>query len=254
MRTTALALFAAVAALAAAQPALTYRDAGGNMTLRNYRSFSFNFPGEIIQFDLRGSGNQPVQGSWQAQGLEIAAARLQGEVLARSPQGGSQIRTLTATGNVRAVKTAGAVRTEVTGAVATFRSQAQGASVDLRGPVRIVHRNAQNRQTAIVTGASGTVGLGATRNVGVRNATLSGNVRIEVLQAPRAGQRESRMIVTGNQLTLNNTARPATMTLTGNITATGTGDSAFGNLQGARRAVITLNEAWEMTGMEITSG
>jgi len=254
------ALLLAAGAIAAQQ--FRYEDRSKNMVILAQSGRGDQLTTGNLRLDLR--GNVSLRST--SQGTSLAAGRVVCDT-ASAPGGKSELQTATATGAVRLVKTvmSGTAKGQQTNIASTRADYRRGTAADevrLAGPVTIrnvgVPTAGRGRQTLVATGASGRAQLepGATtkRNSGLRTATLSGPVRVTVVEAAQGTKKGSTVVATGNQMLLDYTKVNPTVTLIGNVRIEGQGDSSVGTASGLSRAVLRLNQNNELLGFNTEAG
>lgn len=255
MRRLALALVA-VAAIAAAQSVTVWKDAAGNMVVRNLSSWrATRVSDKAISF--KGLG-KPFEASWKEQGLTVRATTMEG-LAEKDDKGAYQLQRATIEGIASA-----AIEETVDGSVRTteircktIRYDGVGSKADLEGPVRVVSKVPAQSQSLELTGSSAHLGLtpiGEKADWPLRSGTIEGPVtmRLDSVERDPKGEAEPRKVrVTGkaNRATFNDAAR--TITLTGRVELEGT-DSIIGAEVKADRVVITLDERREIVDIEFT--
>jgi len=234
----------AVAALASARQLFTYRDNSGSFRVTASSGLVEQTSTNKVHLVLRG---KPVVVNSVEDGLQIEAPSV---VCDTTTSGKSRISKVVGTGNIRAIKKTPNGSTTITASSGTYTSGTQAGRLDLKGSVRLVSASA--RSTTTVTGnggyallESGSRGAGS----GLRSASLSGPVRIEAVQQNTNG---GTIVATGSKLDLDNKAR--TVTLSGDVNVTGNQKSTLGQLRGADRAVLVLNERGQIASVRVTQG
>lgn len=252
---------ALTSAFAVAQFTTTYRDRDRNLEAvgpgGGSVSYKVNGPTVLV---LRGSANERAKIRSKQQGLTITAAQMNAVVHpARDKQTRSQIESLTASGGVNVLKDVvqnGARQsTELTASSATYGEAGKEGRLTLEGNVTIRNVNEARKQTSVVTGSGGIVMLDpdAVGNDALRTATLRGPVKINVVEAPgQPGTAPNNFVASGDRIVFDNTAKPAKVTLSGNVKIAGTGQQDF-QTEGATQATILLNERGEMTEYVLSS-
>ncbi|HEY0868197.1 MAG TPA: hypothetical protein VGE01_12500 [Fimbriimonas sp.] len=255
LTTTLLALAASVAM---AQFAINFRDQDDNLAASGPGggSLSRKVAGNI-SLVLKGTASAKAKISSKSQGLTIAAGSITAEIVPAANQRRSRIQTAKATNGVEIDKdvllNGARESTEIRAASATYASGSAEGRLDLAGSVSIRNVNEARKQTSVVTGTNGVVLVDpdAAGNTAVRTATLSGPVRVNVVEEAMANRAASNFTATGDRLVYQNTAKPATITLTGDVRIVGTGPNMI-DTQGVTRATIFLNERGEMTEYELS--
>lgn len=148
--------------------------------------------------------------------------------------------------------------TEVTGEELHFVNGPAEGTITLSGPVQIVNRDIALKRTLTATGDSGAAVLD-TNATGKKNALqhahLHGHVQIVVVQQKtKAETADTSYTAKGDELIADYTVLPNTLTLVGHVTGFGSTESGHGDVEGATKAVILLNDKGEMTDIELTSG
>jgi hypothetical protein len=250
MKTLSFVALAAVAALAlgqSAQKEFVATDRAKNFEVRGQSVAGFLMDGRVTKATVKGS----VSVKSQSQGLGLTANQVDLEFgsIAGKPAA-NELKSATATGNVILTKTANNRNTIIKGTRCDFIHGSTDSTIKMAGPVQLTDNNARNQQAILATGNTLTASLipnnSGTRG-GLRTTTLEGSVRVLVTQAPAAGQPADRLTATAARMVLNNTANPATVTLTGNVNIDG---DSFGTLQNMNRVVLALNEEGQVTRVE----
>ena len=251
-----LALALAPALFGAGQKGpISYDDRKGT-NLKWYEGYMDNLGGGRFQFDLSGG----VTGASESQGVRFAAERAKGG-LAPDPgrKGATRLTALQLTGGVRIVRTqtkGGATSTTVsTAKTATYEVGAgDSAEVTMRGDVTIV--DAGGGGTTTLTGENGRAALStaAGTKTPLKNATMTGGVRIKAVQRNAAGALATYN-ATGDRLDyVANGDGTATVTMTGNLKFDSPdAEGGGGTITGATKAVLTLSPAGEVTRVRLSS-
>jgi hypothetical protein len=238
-----------LAALALSQGVFKFSDATGNLTLQAKSATATQASNQTYRFSL----SHGVVAESKSQGLQFQSDSLKAIAIPKNGSTGkSVIRSAEAGGGVVVVKTVATGKTILRGSSAQYRSGSTEDGIDLAGPVSITNENTAKRQTLSAAGSRGHVSLvpGLTGKNPVRIATLRGSVTATIAQAPVKGHGPSTVKASGEQMVLNNLSQPRTVTLTGSVKITGTGDNSF-TLQNVSKAVLRLNESGEVTGFEV---
>jgi hypothetical protein len=244
-----------LAAFALAQGAFRYTDTGGSLSVTAKSALFTQAAGPIYKFTLRSN----VTIDDKSQGLKMFAQQVTMEAV---PKGkATDIRKALATGGLtinKTVRTPWGVRTSVmTGSKGDYRKRGSDGLVNLTGPVTITNLDSAKRQSMIATGSSAQAILepsGSAKKSGLRTATLSGNVKVTIVQAAVGKEKGGTMVATGNRMVLNNMGTPATLTLSGNVNMDGRGPGSFGTMRGISKAVMTLNDDGEWTSFSTEGG
>jgi hypothetical protein len=230
-------------ALILAQSVFTYADAKGDLSVR-----AKDGQGEMLKdgykFELRGDVNI----SSRKRKFTLAAPQVTAVVGksngAKSPD---ELRTAKASGGVRLTQAAQVRTSNLQARNATYTIKGSSAMVQANGSVRIQNVDSQKSETMIATGSSASAILDPKSKRGIDKATLNGPVRIEIVQSK--GDR-SRVVFTGNKLVLYKD----TVTLTGNVKATGTGASQLGSFSNLQSVMVFLNDKGEMSHFKWNTG
>ena len=253
MRNTSLLWVVSLAGLAmAAQQHLDYYSPTKNIEVHgtsgiiNLASAGKAGMPDTYHFDIRGGGAK-VHAFVHDEQLEFFADRVQGDATT-GQKGRNGLRKATASGGVRIVKSAGGARSEIIGSVANYKREATNANLDMNGPIKLTNFSPQNNRTLVATGSSAVATLGSAivGSPPLRTATLKGPVAIDMSErVPNKGV--STVHARGNRLDIDNTTKPAKLTLSGGVTI----DSPqFGHLSGVSQAILNLNEKGEITSIE----
>jgi lipopolysaccharide export system protein LptA len=122
--------------------------------------------------------------------------------------------------------------------------------LDLTGAVRIIDKTAKGSTT--ITGHDGHATLDPNAKgsgSGLRTASLNGPVRIQAVQSKTSG---GTITATGSRLELDSASH--TVTLSGNVNVTGNQQSTLGELRGADRAVLVLNDQGQVASVRVSQG
>ncbi len=243
MKTLLRALPLLVASFAVAAGGFLYHDASGNMSL-SAQSGSLVSGASIYTFHLRGG----VTASSRKDGLVITAMEVVGDALPAKQE--THIRHAVATGGARVVKTSTSGTSTLSSMKADYTDRGRDALVVMTGGVRITSVLSAKRQSWVITGPSGeaTLDPAGSKGKGLRSAIIDGGARVQLDQATGGS-----MVATGRRLVLDNSTKPATLTLTGSVRVQGGSGTGFGSLQNAQRAVLRLNEKGEVVSTEVSS-
>jgi len=223
----------------------TFSDSKGDLAIVAKQGQG-SMVGDGLHLDLRGS----VRIASRKQSFVLTANRV---VADAGPGKGSkavdEIKKATATGGVKLVQSADNVSTNLQCAIANYRLAGDAAIVDCQGSVRIQNFDVAKQQAIVATGGSGTATLDkkAKEGFGLREATLTHSVKVDVLDSTTKG---GHAIFTGDKLTMT----PNRITLTGNVKAQGNGTARFANLGKVDSIVVNLNDRKEMTSFSFKSG
>lgn len=225
-----------------AQSNFNYSDAKGDLAIK-----AKDGAGAILKdgwkFDLK--GNVTISSRTEKFNLQapVVSATI---VSAKGSTSPNQVKTATASGGVRLTQSSTGATSNLQSQTATYTSGTNSATVQARGAVRIQNVDNRKRETMVATGSSGTAVLNPKSKRGLDSAILNGPVRVEVVQS---GTGSGKATFTGQKLTLRNNQ----ITLTGNVKATGSGSSQFGNLSNVDSVVVDLNDNGEMTRFQFRS-
>lgn len=258
MRRKLILIALALATTAFAQFAINYHDKEGNFAAVGPGGGSVNYRvNGPTRLTLKGSASEKAKISSKAQGISITAASVVAEVVTAGNR--NRIQSVQATGGVDVVKDVGQNGThqvtEIHASDANYAAGSTEGKLSLGGAVTIRSKDDAKRQTSVVTGNDGVVMVDpdAKGQTAVRTATLSGPVKVDVLQEPQADKPQAHYVATGDRLVYNNVSKPTTLTLSGNVKVTGA-SNFIGDTSGVDQAVITLNEKGEMTEVNMTGG
>jgi hypothetical protein len=232
-----------VAALASARQLFTYRDRSGAFRVSATSGLVEQTSADKLHLVLRG---KPVIVNSANDGLQIEAP----SVVCDTTTNSSKISKVVGTNGVRATKRRSDGSTVITASSGAYSSGTQAARLELKGSVKIVSRTA--RGTTTITGHDGYAMLdngGRGSGTGLRTASLTGPVRVESVQQNTNG---GTIVATGSKLDLDNAAR--TVTLSGNVNVKGNQKSTLGELRGADRAVLVLNDRGQIASVRVTQG
>lgn len=186
-----------------------------------------------------------------SEGLDLRAGNVKTSIVTNTRTKEEEIRTGQASGGVRLMKTVvnkkGTQVTVLTSATADYLARAVDALVTMRSAVKIVSTNEAKRQNMVAYGSSGTAVLvrsSKTDKNGLRTATLTGAVRIEILDRSDA-KGQKTIIATGSRLEIDNTTKPMTAVLTGDVKFVGNNNPLAGTLKGIKWVQFKLNEQGE---------
>ena len=233
-----------IAALAGAQSLFTYRDKSGSLTVRANSGLVEQTFTDKVHLVLKG---RPVVVSSIEDGLQIEAPSV---VCDTTTKGKAKIGKAVGTGGVHAIKKAAAGSTDITASSGTYTSGAQSARLDLKGAVRLINKTA--RGTTTITGHDGFATMdpnGKGAGSGLKTASLNGPVKIVADQQNTQG---GTITATGSHIDLDNAGH--TVTLSGHVNVTGNQKSTLGELRGADRAVLVLNDRGQIASVRVTQG
>lgn len=244
MKKTLIAFLMALLALSAAQDN-TVTDAKRGFVLR-FREFLFRqLPGGIYRFNLKSPGSKVYVASKQ-QGIELYAPVIDVDALALKSREVNTVKTATATGGIRAIRTALDGRSDITGKTGKYAMARDGGTLKVAGPVRIINFSRKDQRTLDATGSSLVVNLNG--EGAMNDATLEGPVSIKVRQPARGGREAGYMTVTGQRMVLAQTTKSGTVTITGNVRMNGvSGGFTFDNV--FKRLVLVLDSNYEITNI-----
>lgn len=253
----ALALGVCVTAFAA-QTRFRYTDPAKNVEVQANRARVDNASQQTSQLLVQGQ----VDITSRSQGLRIQANEVRCEI-GTVKANTKEIRKATATGSVKMSKTVTNARgrqlTEISGSKADMVADPKGSTVNMAGPVGIRSSDDRKRVNLSATGSSGIAilepGSATGLTNGLREATLAGPVKIDMLQAGRAGQKgEARAEAKANRMRLVARKDGSTLTLLGNVEIHGRGASDIGDTTGLSKAIFEFNAAGEVTRFSTEAG
>ena len=226
-----------------AQSVFTYRDTKGDLSLK-----SRDGQGEMIsngyKFILRGA----VSVTSKSRAFTLTADRVEATVSAtKSGESPNDLRIAKATGKVKLVQSSAGQNSTLTANSVTYQPLGNQGKVEASGSVTIQNIDSAKRESMRATGSSGSATLDKTAQRGVRTAELKGPVRVDVVQSSKSN---SKVVFTGGRLTLTGD----TITLSGNVKASGSGASQFGNLSNVDSLTVYLNDKGEMSRFTFKSG
>jgi hypothetical protein len=208
-------------------------------------------PGPLYTFVLRGS----VVVDDKGQGLKMVAQQVTLDAVpTKADAKKSEVRKAVATGGVQVTKTVttprGGRMTKMSGSKGDYRNRGNDGLLNMAGPVTITNLDSGNQQSLVATGKTA-VAIVEPKTTGKRNAlrtaTLTGPVKLTIVQAPVGGKKGSTIVATGNRMVLDNVSTPPTITLSGNVEMQGRGPGSFGTMSSVSKAVLTLNDNGEWT-------
>lgn len=192
-------------------------------------------------------------------GLRISANSVTGETLPRKNKKASALRKGQLAGNVVATRTLNGETSVLKGSRAIIDSpDGLKATILLFGPVSFASEGTGGR-SILATGNRGSADIApdAAGDSAIRGAAISGNVRVTLDQAPVPGNKEGappgRYVATGNRAVLAYGANGSTVTLTGNVRLSGTGENVF-QVEKVAKVVIRRNLKGEATGIDFDGG
>ena len=236
-------LIICLAALSGAQ-IFTYKDKSGTLIVHAASGLVEQTTPDKVHLTLKGS---PVVINSIQDGLQIEAPNV---VCDTNSTGKNHLGKAVGTGGTHTIKRGADGTTDITAASGTYNSGPQNSRIDLKGNVRIVNKTTKG--TTTITGntgyailANGSKGPGS----GLKSAFLDGPVKIVGDQQNTNG---GTITATGSTLTMDNAAH--TVTLNGNVNVTGNQKSTLGELRGANRAVLVLNDQGKISSVHVTQG
>lgn len=230
-------------AILLAQAGFSFRDATGDLSGKA-RNGGFTPAGSGYEVRFDGA----VSLSSKSRGFSLSSDNVITRLAKKNGSGtATSMEWAKATGRVKITQTSGSKSSTLNSNSATYTVRGKGGDVTASGSVRIQNLDGAKKQTVLATGSSGSATLNPDSKRGIDQATLNGPVRVEIVQA---GEKGSRVILTGKKLVMNGN----TMTMTGGVTATGSGASQFGNVQGVDTLIARLNDNGEMTSVSFRSG
>lgn len=245
MKTLAL-----LALIATAQSNFTYTDADRRLavTAKEGQGSMITVKGELkgIHLELKGG----VRISSSRQKFVLNANHVDADAVpGKGSKSPNEIQRALATGGVRFSQSANTRSTNLQCVTATYRTSGNAAIVDAKGSVRIQSFDSSKKQTMTATGGSGTATLDkdSKDGDGLREATLNGSVRVDVIDA---AAKSAHLIFTGDKLTM----KPRQIVLSGHAKFQGSQTGRFGNLGTVDSIVVNLNDRKEMTSFSFKSG
>ena len=232
-----------LSALVAAQSVFTYSDLKGDLSIRS-KDGQGTMLEDGYRFDLKGS----VTVSSKSRRFTLQANQVQANIgKGASSTSPNELKTAKASGNVSITQTAPGKSSTLQSNSATYTAKGTKSLVQVTGSVRLKNTDAGKREVLTATGSSGSATLNPSSARGLEQATLNGPVKVEIIQS---GTQASRVVFTGGKMTFAG----STVTLTGNVKATGSGASRFGNLSNVDSLTVHLNDKGEMTRFSFKSG
>lgn len=230
--------------IAFAQTIFNYSDSAGNLQVRAKDAQGSQIKGGY-RFDLKGGASVVSK----RQGMSLSANQITVEAVAsKGSNSPDEVKNAKATGSVKFDQSAGARKTTLTCANANYKSLGETAQLDTSGGVTIQSFDSAKKESLNAKGASGTAMLDrkAEGGFGLRTATLTNGVRVEVIES---GNQNSRVVFTGDKLTMD----PNKITLTGHVKAQGKNSTGLGNLGNVDVLVINLKDQ-KMTSFSFRTG
>jgi lipopolysaccharide export system protein LptA len=246
----------------AAQASLVFRDKGGNMSIENYTSSSFDVKDGEYAFVVSGKA---VKGVWQTKGLVITTAKIEGTAIRGAK--GLDLKQATMSGNVHVVVTQPSTvkgsntnqTVRLTSNSATYTSS--NSNLVLLGEVRIKNTDKADARSMILTGSSATVTLNLNAKSEadrVSYATVKGLVEFDLKGQRKETNSETKKVsvlpvyIKGHANLLTYSASERTLVLTGNVELDGS-DPIFGSqIRGVDKAVVKLDAKWNVTHVDLT--
>lgn len=224
----------------------TYRDRSGNLSVQAASGGMVRLP---VGYRLSLQGL--VTMSSKTQGLTMRARSVEADIVGDSTL---SLKSLTATGTVEITRSGGYRQTQLTGSKGTYQAGSSSDRVTMSGPVRLTTTDAAKRQTISATGANGSAVLA---NAGALKGTLTtaklvGSVKVTLLEF-RPDGKQSKIIVTGNQMDVNNQGSP-TVVVSGHVAAAGEGASTLGSFTNLSKMTFQLNKTGEVVGFQSEAG
>ena len=246
MKKILIPILMAVSVLAAAQDK-TVTDSSRGFVLR-FREFLFQqLPGPLYRFNLKSPGGNVYIAS-KKQGIEVYAPKIDLDAIAVLSKEVNTIKTATASGGVRAVRSAPDGRSDFKGGTAKYTMQGARATLAISGPVRMTNFSSANQRSFDATGSS----LMAEMDKGgsMTTAILNGPVTLKIKQAANGKNKASDLTVTAQKMVLAQRKSGGTLTLTGNVRPSGLlGGLTFEG--SSSRIVMTLNMFYEVVKVDI---
>jgi hypothetical protein len=207
----------------AAQGGLNFTSPDGNIEAHGADGrILTDFKQSVYRFEITGGGGK-VHAIVHDQGLEFFSSRLEGVAVPDPTSKKAKalmLKRATASGGVRVIKTSDGNRTELAGATANFTGTAKAGSLTLGGGVKMTNLAAEKAQSLVATGSSAVATLATVgkKESPVRTATLRGPVSIDAIERNSRGGVD-KVHATGSRLEIDNTVRPAKLSLVGNVRA-----------------------------------
>lgn len=222
----------------------TFSDSTKSFQL-TFREFSIeNRPGPVYHFELTNPGGM-VHAISKKQQIEFFAPRMEVDAASMKGKGADYIRSATATGGIRTIRTGAGGRAEMTGSVAKYAATDGKATLTIGGPVKMTN-SSPGGQGFVATGSSLVADLGnANSRMTFQTATLNGPVHLTIKRAASAGQQVTDLRISAHKMVLDQATKPATITLSGGVNGSGfaSGMSVDSALS---RVVLTLNDSGEV--------
>lgn len=234
------------------QGPVTIKDSSQSLIIRTQDIALSKLPGPVYRFVLAVPGGQ-VYVSSKKQGVEFYAPKIVVNAISIKGKEADAIRDATATGGVRAIRTAANGKGEITGKSANYVVKGSSASLTVSGPVNLTGSQA-GAKNYVASGSSLNADLGSGKSdQPFKTATLQGPVQIRIHQAPQGKAQQGDLTVTGQRLVLDEASTPPTMTMIGNVHLHGLGGVT--SVEGTfSRIVIGLNKKGEAETFEGYTG
>ena len=235
-----------MAAIAAAQQLFTYKDRSGSMTVQAISGLVEQVSTNKMHLVLKG---KPVKMRNATDGVTIDAPSIVADANNSTKQ--TRIEKAVASGgSVTITKLAADGTTKITSGTATYYGGSSTSRATFTGRTIVISTTTKGKTTITGHNGSATFQIGAKGNGGgLKTADLAGPVRVESVQQNTNG---GTIVATGSRLQLDNLAH--TVTLSGNVNVTGNQESTLGELRGADRAVLVLNDRGQIASVRVTQG
>jgi hypothetical protein len=195
---------------------------------------------QIYRFDLRVPGGL-VNVVSKKEGIEFFAPHIVADLIAIKNKEASGIRSATASGGMRAIRTATGARSEITGSSATYTATGSTPKIEVSGPVRLTDSQGTTK-SFVATGRRLRADFRKEKSANpLSTADLDGPVQITIKQAARGKTPAADATVNGQHLRLNRTAKPATITITGDVKVRGVAGTTS-VVSGLKEIILTLND------------
>ncbi|MBI1756243.1 MAG: hypothetical protein HYR64_03950 [Fimbriimonas ginsengisoli] len=243
MKSTLFLAFLGATAVAFAQTRINFSDKSGNMTIRNFTSWSSRM-GDKDHMHFKGAG-KPLHGTWKEENVEVDCQQMEGD--AQRLEGKFRLTHAVLTGSVKVVQIKGAQTVTSWSDTAVIDREGEVTRIELTGRSRMESQGPGKGESSSAKGDLGALVVG---EQGLRTATLTGNVS---LQMKRVGSDGQPLTLDGKcrRLDADLVSSPATLTLSGEVVLTGNNPAMAGDAH-ADKAVITLDADRQPVGIDLT--
>lgn len=228
---------------------IVFRDREGNMSLSGLSSWKATRVGDAeLRFIGKGS---PLIATWKKQGITVRSTQIEG--LAQSAGRSFSLKSTTVTGNTKidlvGTQPGSNSRSTLTCTKAVY--DAANSTVDLAGGITLASFSPESQRRFNMKGQTARLKI-VSGSWPIASGTVEGPIDMTLISVRKsAGSAGTLMTMKASAQRAEFVDAQRTITLLGNVSLSGDDDLTGGTVTGVDKAIIHLNEARDVTEVEL---